>query len=132
MKRTANMNQYIVFIVGALFFILGMVILTRTILVDNFTIWLPITIILAGILILPGRSRGEGDDKKIEPNSAISTIAFVAILIGGYLILRITGVVSVPILQYVLGGGLGIIGMYSMLSSVVSLFRSSHNSGLTS
>jgi nitric oxide reductase large subunit len=118
-----KMNQYIVFVVGVLLFILGIFIFTRSLAVNDMRLWLPAALVLAGILILPGVSKGASDEQK--SNSAILIIALILLCIGGYLLLRISGVFTIPVLQYLLGGGLSLSGLYGMISSTIRLLRSS-------
>lgn len=104
-------NQYMVLVVGVLLSAFGVFVLMGGLAVENLSLWLPAFLIIAGVIMLPG---GLGSPTLI-------VIAFSLVCVGGFILLREMGVLTVPILRYAIGGSTLAIGIYGIVSSILNI-----------
>ena len=124
-SRMANINQYIVLVASLLLLCLGVAMLTHIVSTDTATLWLPSMLVLGGLFLIPGGSSSSKDTQANTPtNSPAFLVAISLVLVGGVLLLRDLGIIEIPILRYLLGGGLCVIGLAGIVRSSIHIMRS--------
>lgn len=123
-KKRTLVGYCVALLVGLALFLLGLFLLTRTVDVDEMRFWVPVFLILMGIFILPeatARRDWESSDQPSTQFSAGVVVAASMLGIGVFLLFRQFGIIDAPILQYLVGGGLVIIGLYGMVPAVLAI-----------
>lgn len=94
---------------------LGILFITATIDASQFSIWLPVILILAGLFVLPNAS---SDSDKAQSSIKMTTIAVAMVGIGGFILLRQLGVIETGIVRYALGAFLVGVGLYGIFRNL--------------
>lgn len=122
-KARTLFGPYIAMVVGLVLFVFGCVLLSHSVSATDIHLWMPAFLVLIGIFMLP--AAGSEDAEKSESSSRrVSTNTMIAISLlfaGLVLLLREFGVITVPILQYGLGGGFIVVGLYGMIPSIAAI-----------
>lgn len=113
-----SVGQIIAILVSMAILVLGILFLTATLDANQFTIWLPVVLILSGLLILP-----QPHSKQDEATNTTQTTAIAMALVGlgGFVLLRQMGIIDTSILRYGVGAflvGVGIYGIFKNLNRV--------------
>lgn len=117
--NTFSVGQIIAILVSMAILVLGILFLTATLDANQFTIWLPVVLILSGLLILP-----QPHSKQDEATNTAQTTAIAMALVGlgGFVLLRQMGIIDTSILRYGVGAflvGVGIYGIFKNLNRVM-------------
>lgn len=132
MQRTHSLiTQYLILIAGLVLLIFGTIVLTGALAVENPSLWLPALLVVAGALLLPAGTSRQGDvnaDGHHREGSTVMLVAVAMLCVGFILLLRQFGVITVPILRYLLGGTMVVAGLYGIFSSVLRIGRGSVSS----
>lgn len=124
-------TQYLILIAGLVLLIFGTIVLTGALAVENPSLWLPALLVVAGALLLPAGTSRQGDvnaDGHHREGSTVMLVAVAMLCVGFILLLRQFGVITVPILRYLLGGTMVVAGLYGIFSSVLRIGRGSVSS----
>lgn len=99
-------------IIGTILTAIGILVISATIEPTHPVVWAPAFFILLGLIALSGAV--EPDEEKFRLNDRGSIVAASLILGGILILLRQTGVIDAPLLQYGLGGFLIAVGIYGL------------------
>lgn len=114
--QSFSVGQIIAILVSMAIMALGILFLTATIDASQFTVWLPIVLILGGLFVLPAT---QSKSEAAKSSTKMTTIAVAMIGIGGFVLLRQLGIIETGILRYSLGAflvGVGIYGIFKNLN----------------
>lgn len=124
-------SQIIMFIVSLCLGGIGIFILTSTLTVEDIGVWIGPVLILAGVMVLSSSTQSKPDGYTPGPaqkkphmitSNATMIIALILLFVGLFLILRRAGVINTPWLQYIIGSGLTLFGLWSSLAAGYRLF----------
>lgn len=116
--NTFSVGQIIAILVSMAILVLGTLFLTATLDANQFTIWLPVVLILSGLLILP---QPHSKQDEATNTTQTTTIAMALVGLGGFVLLRQMGIIDTSILRYGVGVflvGVGIYGIFKNLNRV--------------
>jgi hypothetical protein len=120
-KVKGQFNNYVTMLVGLVFLVFGSFLLTHTFDAGDIKLWMPMFLVLIGIFMLPAANQ-EDDSNKATKAAVTSTMIALGLMFAGLMLLfRQLGIITVPVLQYALGAGFAVVGLYGVIMGIVRI-----------